>query len=87
MRGDHVVLIAPRPTASAGAPAPAAVRFLALLPEDWHYEPDLGDDHFTVRLAPPAGTTPAPDLTHTLDHIFRDPSLRSWHWTDITHHD
>ncbi|MFE7764214.1 hypothetical protein [Streptomyces sp. NPDC057438] len=85
MKGGHVVLIEPRPTASAGAPALAAVRFLALLPEDWHYEPDLGDDHFTVRLAPPAATTPTPALTHTLDDIFTDPSLRSWHWTDITH--
>lgn len=86
MTGDHMILIEPRATARAGAPAPAAVRFLALLPEDWHYEPEFGGDHFTVRLTPRPGTAPAPDLAHTLDHIFRDPSLRAWHWTDITPH-
>ncbi|EMF52449.1 MULTISPECIES: hypothetical protein [Streptomyces] len=85
---DHrVVLIEPRPTATAGAPELAAVRFLALLPEDWHYEPHVKGTHFTVRLGRPARPTPTPDLNHTLNRIFTDPSLQAWHWTDITHLD
>jgi hypothetical protein len=85
MRGDHVVLIEPRSTATAGAPELAAVRFLALLPEDWHYEPRFKDEHFTVRLGRPTRADSNPDLSRTLNRIFTDPSLHAWHWTDITH--
>lgn len=90
MTGRRVVLIEPRSTEAVGAPELAAVRFIALLPEGWDYEPEFAGERFTVRLRWPTDPDPEtetdPDLGRALDRIFTDSSLRAWRWTDITHH-
>ncbi|MET7649632.1 hypothetical protein [Streptomyces sp. NPDC005486] len=93
MTGRRVVLIEPRSTEVAGAPELAAVRFIALLPDGWDYEPELAGERFTVRLRRPTETDLDSDrdsdldsdLDRALDRIFTDSSLRAWRWTDITH--
>ncbi|MGJ5805807.1 hypothetical protein ACSCB1_42975 [Streptomyces europaeiscabiei] len=91
MTGRGVVLIEPRSTEAAGAPELAAVRFIALLPDGWDYEPEFVGERFTVRLRWPTDQDQDPDpdpdqeLGRALDRIFTDSSLRAWRWTDITH--
>lgn len=85
MTGRRVVLIEPRSTEAVSAPELAAVRFIALLPDGWDYEPEFVGERFTVRLRWPTETDPDPDLGRALDRIFTDSSLRAWRWTDITH--
>ncbi|MDX3544791.1 hypothetical protein PV729_22340 [Streptomyces europaeiscabiei] len=87
MTGRGVVLIEPRSTEAAGAPELAAVRFIALLPDGWDYEPEFVGERFTVRLWWPTDQDQDQDqeLGRALDRIFTDSSLRAWRWTDITH--
>ncbi|MFC5952968.1 hypothetical protein ACFP51_00220 [Streptomyces pratens] len=78
MHSHQVSIIGP----PGAPPETAAIRFVALLPADWHAEVmECWESSARLLITAPVGTTTA-QATRTAAEILSKPGLKDWHLAD-----